>query len=94
MFASFSKKALLTHVLRALAAAQIDGRRANLDEITTDLGVRRADVRSTLTSLHREGAYDVTTGRLTMTGFAIGSSLIGRDLSPIRTAPIAQSAVA
>ena len=78
---------LAAHSLRALAFAQRDGRRLDLDELVTALGVRRVDVRATLSSLHREGLLDVTRMRLTLRGFATGIALAAEQLRPLRSLP-------
>lgn len=86
MNAARSRLALAAHLLRTLAAAQRDGRRVDLDGLTRDIGVRRADVRATLSSLHAEGLVDVLRMRLTLDGFTLGQSLEGRRLAPLRAA--------
>jgi Mn-dependent DtxR family transcriptional regulator len=63
------------HVLRHLARAQARGRAVRLDELASDIGVRREDVRQAVSSLHSEGHVDAQRMRLTMTGFAIASSM-------------------
>jgi DNA-binding IclR family transcriptional regulator len=62
-------------VLRTVARDHLEGRRSDLDTLTEDLGIRRADVRSTLSALHQQGYIDVLRMRLTMEGFALGVSL-------------------
>jgi hypothetical protein len=96
--------ALAAHVLRAMAAAQIDGRRLDLDSLSADLGVksddddaplhdgvrarklRREDVRAMITKLDGEGLVDALRMRLTITGFAMGSSLARR--APQKVMPL------
>lgn len=79
-----SPKAIALHVLQALAAAQREGHRCTFEELSSELKVRRTDVRQALSSLHREGFVDVLKMRLTFAGFAIGQSLIGKRLVPLR----------
>ena len=71
-------------MLQALAKAQVEGKTANLETLVDALRVRRADIRRTLSSLHREGYVDVLRMRLTLAGFAIGSSLIHEELPALR----------
>ena len=78
---------LAAHALRSMAFAQRDGRRVDLDALVAELGVRRVDVRGTLSSLHEEGLLDVTRMRLTLTGFATGVALAGEELTPLRALP-------
>ncbi len=78
---------LAAHALRTMAFAQRDGRRVDLDALVADLGVRRLDVRATLSSLHREGLMDVTRMRLTLRGFATGIALAGERLHSLRALP-------
>jgi hypothetical protein len=75
---------LALHVLHALAQAQIEGRRVNLETLTTDLRVRRGDVRKTVTALDREGYVDALRMRPTLRGFAVGRSLQAEDLPVLR----------
>jgi DNA-binding IclR family transcriptional regulator len=82
-------QALSAHVLQALAAAQSEGRAASLETLTEGLGVRRGDVRRTITLLHREGFVDALRMRLTLTGFALGRAYLGRSLPPLRRAKLA-----
>ena len=63
------------HVLRHLARAGERGRLVRLDDLATDIGVRREDVRTVVTSLHSEGHVDAKRMRLTMTGFAIAAAM-------------------
>lgn len=88
------KKILAATLLQALAVAQLDGRVETLDTLVERLRVRRKDVRSTLTVLHRQGMVDVLRMRLTLSGFAIGVALIGKTLPALRPAPQAVTAAA
>src|SRR4051812_23067857 len=76
---------LAPYVLRALAAAQQAGRPTNLQTLTDKLQVRRADVREAVSALHLRGLVDASTMRLSLEGFAIGSALRGKKLTPLRT---------
>jgi hypothetical protein len=84
MNAARSRLALAAHLLRTMAAAQRDARRIDLDGLTRQVGVRRADVRATLSALHTEGLVDALRMRLTLDGFTLGQSLEGRRLAPLR----------
>lgn len=83
-----SPRTIAVHVLRALAVSAEEGRRVDLAAVAAELGVRRADVRSALTALHREGYVDLTRMRPTLAGFAIGAALKGKALVPVRSAPV------
>ena len=87
-----ASEAIAIHLLRALTTAQREGRRIGLDDLTADLGVRRAEVRTTLSALHRAGFVDVLHMRPTLRGFAIGQALAGRRLVPLRGARAAKAA--
>lgn len=86
--------ALPAHVLRALAQAQSEGRPSSLETLTQELGVRRADVRRTVTLLHRQGFVDALRTRLTLAGFALGRAYLGQALSPLRRVKTAESVAA
>ena len=73
------------HVLRHLAKAQSRGRLVRIDELATDIGVRREDVRLVVTSLHAEGHVDAKRMRLTMSGFAIAAAMRECKLREPRT---------
>lgn len=77
-------QALSAHVLRALAVAQIEGRRLDLDTLTQEIRVRRGDVRRVVSALHQEGYLDALRMRLTLMGFALGRSYIGGALPELR----------
>jgi hypothetical protein len=72
---SLDTKSLAAHVLVSLAQAQELGRTVRLDELASDIGVRKADVRDVVTRLHAEGHVDALRLRLSMTGFAVAASL-------------------
>jgi Mn-dependent DtxR family transcriptional regulator len=81
---------LAAHILRALAVSQEDEDSFDtptLAGLTADLGVRRADVRTTLSELHREGLVDIARMRLTMTGLALGTAFRRAKLAPLRNLP-------
>ncbi len=69
---SLDNRSIASHVIVALARAQSKGRAVRLDELATDLGVRRADVRGVVTRLHAEGHVDAVRLRLTLSGLALG----------------------
>ena len=73
------------YVLRTLAGYHFDGRSADLDMLVRDIGVRRADVRRTITALHHEGFVDAYRMRLTMAGFALGTVFMEINLPPLRS---------
>lgn len=87
-------QALSIHVLAALASAQIEGRRHDLETLTADLRVRRGDVRRAISALHQEGYVDALRTRLTLAGFALGRSYVGQALPELRRAPAAAVAAA
>jgi hypothetical protein len=70
-----SLRPVAAHVLRQLAAAHARRRPVVLDELATEIGVRRTDVRDVVTSLHREGHVDAQRMRLTMSGLAIAAAM-------------------
>jgi hypothetical protein len=86
METNIDREALAEHVLRTLACDHLEGRRSDLDTLTAELRVRRADVRSMLSALHREGYLDVLRMKLTLEGFAIGCALMDRDIPELRSA--------
>lgn len=72
---SLDLKSLAAHTIVTLAHAQELGRTVRLDELATEIGVRKADVRKVVTRLHAEGHVDALRLRLTMTGFALATTL-------------------
>lgn len=74
------------HVLRALASAQLAGNVVDLAWLASEVPVRRSDLRSAVTSLHREGLVDALRMRLSMRGFAIGVALQSAQLPALRAA--------
>jgi len=83
---------LAPYVLRTIARHQPDGRLITLQTIVDELGVRRADLRKTVTALHREGYVDALHMRLTLRGFAVGTALARQPLPPIRQEQVAVAA--
>src|SRR4051794_13765033 len=79
-------RTLSTYILQALASAQIEGRRSNLETLVDELHVRRTDIRAAVSQLHRERMLDALTMRLSFEGFAIGQALEGAELPPLRAA--------
>lgn len=83
---------LAPYVLQALARYQARGRLANLQTLVDEIGVRRGDVRRTVSALHREGYVDALRMRLTMSGFALGLALAKVELPPLRAERLAVAA--
>ena len=86
---AISYQALSAHILRHASAAQVAGTTSTKGALTaeslaTNLGVRRVDVRRSLSALHKQGLMDVAQMRLTLAGFALGNALEGRPLKAIR----------
>ena len=79
-----SARTLCLHLLRALAHAQREGIRVDLDTLVQTVQARRPDVRKALSQLHQEGLLDVMTMRLTLAGFAVGASLAKTSLPELR----------
>ncbi len=74
-------EALAIHLLHAMSTS---AHKLTLEDLATELQVRRADVRSTLSTLHRQGYLDVTKMQLTMAGFAVGRTYNVQPLPSIR----------
>ena len=83
---SLDVRALAAHVICHLAHEQSRGRAVALDELATEIGVRRVDVRHVVTRLHEEGHVDAKRMKLTMTGLAVAASLEGCKLKEPRVA--------
>lgn len=82
---SIDNHSLAAHVIRLLGVAQAKGRAARLDELASDLDVRKTDVRDVVSRLHAEGHVDALRMKLTMSGLAIAAVLSGSKLrSPRR----------
>jgi hypothetical protein len=88
------QKTLAAYIVQALTLAHIEGRTEDLETLVEKLRVRRKDVRSTLTVLHRQGMVDVVRMRLTLSGFAIGTALLGQALPALRVTAQASIAAA
>ena len=73
------------HLLRALTRYAREDRRVSLEDLSRDLGVRKADARRILTALDRRGFVDVLHMRPTMLGFAVGHALRQGDLALARS---------
>ncbi|MEJ7727774.1 MAG: hypothetical protein WKG00_01010 [Polyangiaceae bacterium] len=86
---AFCADTLAIHLIAAIATAHADGQRLDLDELVKHVGARRADVRRTLSALHREGYLDVLRMRPTLQGFALGRAFAGQALPALRHAPVA-----
>lgn len=81
---NMNERHLAAHVLSLLSTAQTKGRPVTLEALCEALPVRRADLRTVVSKLHREGLVDVRTMRLTMSGFLLGQSLRGKKLPALR----------
>ena len=77
-------KTIAAHVVVTLSLAQADGRALRLDELASEIGVRKADVRNVVSSLHAEGHVDAMRLRLTMSGLALATSLASCKLPETR----------
>jgi DNA-binding IscR family transcriptional regulator len=79
-------RAVSAHVLRHLARENSRGRAVHLEELASDIGVRREDIRHVVSSLHREGHVDARRMRLTMTGLALAAAMKDCTLRAVRLA--------
>ncbi|AKU95794.1 hypothetical protein AKJ09_02458 [Labilithrix luteola] len=77
---SIDTRSLAAHVIRLLGVAQAKGRVARLDEVASELDVRRTDVRAVVSRLHAEGHVDALRMKLTMSGLGIAAALSGSKL--------------
>ena len=77
---SLDTKSIAAHVVVTLSEAQAEGRALRLDELASEIGIRKADVRNVVSSLHAEGHVDALRLRLTMTGLALATSLASCQL--------------
>ena len=82
---SLDPKSLAAHVIVTLADAQSAGLSPRIDELAASIGVRKADVRSVVSSLHHEGHVDAMRLRLTLSGLALASAFGAYELKPTRT---------
>lgn len=78
--------AVALHLLRAMVKAAKAGRATHLEELASAIGVRKADCRQALSTLHRQGYVDVLRMRPTFEGFAVGAALRGAALAAPRDA--------
>jgi DNA-binding GntR family transcriptional regulator len=78
----FDTRLLARHVLRAMTVAQKQGATTSLEGLAELLGVRRVDVRTAVSALHKEGLIDALRMKTTLMGFTIGSAL--NPLAPLR----------
>ena len=81
---SLDTKSIAAHVVVTLAQAQELGRIVRLDELASDIGIRKADVRDVVTRLHAEGHVDALRLRLTLSGFTLATSLASCKLRDLR----------
>lgn len=91
---SIDSKTLAAHVLVVLARAQRARRVITAHDVSTDLDVRKADVKSVVARLHHEGHVDALRMRLTLSGLALAEALTKSALRPLRQARVAESAAA
>lgn len=89
-----NQRTVSAYVLRSLAQAQTEGRSSTLQTLIDELQIRRADVRSAVSALHRGGYLDVMRMRLTLQGFAVGRALLEKELPEPRPAKVAEAAAA
>ena len=75
---TLDNKSIAAHVIVVLA--QVEGRVVCIDELASEIGVRKEDVRHVVTRLHAEGHVDALRLRLTMSGLALAASLEGCKL--------------
>ncbi len=68
-----ARDVLAMHVLRVLFAAQAEHRRITLEDVAREIEARKAEVRSVVTDLDRQGFVDAMRMRLTFAGFAIAA---------------------
>ncbi len=76
--------AVALHLLRALVQSGEDGRATHLEELSEAIGVRKADCRRALSTLHRQGYVDVLRMRPTLSGFAVGAALREAPMRELR----------
>lgn len=83
---------LAPYVLRTIAQYQLGGRLLTLQTLVDELGVRRTDLRKTVSALHQQGYVDALHMRLTLLGFALGTQLLRQELPPLRRPQVAVAA--
>lgn len=81
-----SPEAIAHHLLVALRAAGERGARTNVDELSRELGIRKAEARAVLSELDRRGLVDVLRMHLTLVGFGVAETLARRPLPALRVA--------
>jgi DNA-binding IclR family transcriptional regulator len=87
-----TSRKLAPYVLQTIARHQLGGRLLTLQTLVDELGVRRTDLRKTVTALHRQGLVDAMRMRLTLTGLVLGTALLRNDLPPLRRPRVAVAA--
>lgn len=79
-----SPHTLAPYVLQVIAAHQEAGRLCTLADLVGDIQVRKADLRRTVSALHRQGYVDALRMRLTLPGYVIGRALLKVQLPELR----------
>jgi predicted ArsR family transcriptional regulator len=87
-------EAIASHLMAAIVRAALEERRTNLEELANEVGVRKAEARTTLSALDRQGLVDVMRMRPTLLGFAMGQALRAKGLPALRQALPALARVA
>ena len=82
---------IAAHVVVLLSQAQALGRTVRLDELASDIGVRKADVRGVVSALHAEGHVDAIRLRLTLSGLALATSLAASEVQEPRRVALART---
>lgn len=75
---------LAIHVMAALTTAARQEARLDLESLAKLLGVRKADVRSVVSQLDRQGFVDALRMRPTLLGFALGAGASAAPLASLR----------
>lgn len=92
--APLDTKSIAAHVFVTLLHAQSDRRTIGLEELASEVGVRKEDVRSIVSRLDAEGHVDGVRLRLTMSGLALASALVRSTLREPRQSEIRLRCVA
>lgn len=79
-----SPEAIAHHLLVALRAASERAERTNLDELSRELGIRKAEARAVLSELDRRGLVDVLRMHLTLVGFGVAEALKNKPAPSLR----------
>lgn len=79
-----SSDVLAIHVMAALSRAQRRGTPINLEDVSQEVGARKADVRRVISALDAQGLVDATRMRLTLVGFAMGVASFAAPLKKLR----------